>query len=152
MKRWLKQESGLSLMELLATIVISAILVSFIMGIFIFMQKKSDSQKDEIKGLSDITVALKSITKDIRYAEKSKDIVAEEDYLEINKADGKTVIYKRDNNILMKNNTNYIYDVEMFNIENNNGTVTIQIESKSGKTIGTEIVLRGGDENSEEDE
>lgn len=147
MKGWLRKESGLSLVELLATIVIAAILVSFIMSIFIFMQKKSDSQKDEVSGLSDITIALKSITKDIRYAD---DVEIGDSTLTIKQPD-KTVEYHLNSteHVLVKDNTNYIYDVQQFTAEMKESTVFISMTSKSGKTLDTEIVLRGGSESDE---
>ena len=164
MKRWLKKESGLSLMELLATIVIASILITFIMGIFIFMQKKSDSQKDEVKGLSDITIALKSITKDIRFAETGDDDESKKpvetsenepfNYLFIRTTDG-PVTYELKDDILMKNNSKYIYDVQKFEAipdTDNDNKIDIYIKSKSGKEVSTEIVLRGGATDDEPDE
>lgn len=145
MKRWLKKESGLSLMELLATIVIASILITFIMSLFVFIQNKSTSQKEEVSGLNDITLALKSITKDIRYAENveidnGKLIISFPEYEEP-KPD---VVYELKDNILMKDNTKYIYDVEKFHAEKVEKSITIEIKSKSGKERKTNIVLRGG--------
>lgn len=146
MKRWLKQESGLSLMELLATIVIASILITFIISLFVFIQSKSTSQKEEVSGLNDITLALKSITKDIRYAD---DVETGDNYLKIffpeSEEPKQDVIYELRDSILMKDNTKYIYNVKTFNTSREEKTITIEIKSKSGKGRNTEIVLRGGE-------
>src|SRR5690625_1050715 len=61
-----RNEKGLTLVELLAVFVISAIVILFIIGVHLFVQQQFKSQTDDALHLTDITIVAKEITKEIR--------------------------------------------------------------------------------------
>lgn len=67
-----KNERGLTLVELLATLVIGAMVASLIFGIHVMIQNQYRTQKAEIAYLLDVTTVAKAITKDIRLSEEAK--------------------------------------------------------------------------------
>src|SRR5690625_4315339 len=68
MNKHLSNERGLSLVELLATLAIGSLIVIFIMSVHILIQKQYSIQSKDIQHLTDITIAAKAITKDLRVA------------------------------------------------------------------------------------
>src|SRR5690625_5019013 len=70
MNRFIRNERGLTLVELLATLVISSLVITFIASILVMIQKQYSFQSEDIHRLTDITIVAKSITKDIRSADE----------------------------------------------------------------------------------
>jgi len=137
----LRNENGLSLAELLATLVVGSLIVVFIVSIHILIQKQYSSQSESAQQLTDVTIAVKAITKDIR----SLDI----DYKNRNSStitftNGTQYSLDENSNILKKNDVDYIYEIKNFNvdIDQNKKSVILKIESVSGKNIETEIIIR----------
>lgn len=138
-----RNEKGITLVELLAVFVISGIVVMLIIGVHIFTQKQFQTQTEDAQRLTDVTIAMKEITKDIRSRDvqfmESSDIP----YQELNFADGKT--YKLENDVLLKDNHPYIYYVKEFDIEFSKDSaddISIYIESITGQQIETTLVVR----------
>jgi len=132
-----RNEKGITLVELLAVFVISGIVVLLIIGIHIYTQKQFQTQSDQALKLTDVTIAMKEITKDIR----SKDIdYWDEDDQKLKFEDEK--YYQLIDETLFKNGSPYIYDIEVFHVEIVEDEVTIEIESESGQQLETTLVVR----------
>lgn len=137
--KFYRNEDGLSLAELLAATVITAIIVIFITSIIIFIQKQYDTQHEDVDNLTDIKIALKSITRDVRKADTVE--VPNEHTIKITKEE-ETVTYQLDakNNIL-KNGTVYIRDIKVFIVEKVGNKIELIISSGQQQE-STTIILR----------
>lgn len=143
MKKRLNNEHGLTLAELLATLVIGSLIIILIMSALVFVQKQFVSQKGSLQENTDISIALKSITRDARVATAFE--VPNDKTLIITKDSGATVTYSLKDTILQRDNVNYIFNVANFIVTNKGkNKFNVLIESKSRMNISTEIVLRGG--------
>lgn len=132
-------EKGLTVAELLATLVIASIIVLFISGIVMMIQKQYSTQKEEISHLSDVKIALKSITRDIRKADFVE--IPDEKTIVIIQ-DTETITYTLDNERnLLKNGSIYLYEVTDFQV--NGDQERIDITMKSGEQEeSTTVILR----------
>lgn len=138
----LKNEAGITLVELLATIVIVSLVVTFILGIQVMVQKQFKDKLRDTEQLTDVTIAMKAITKELRLAEEVT--IHADNHLKIRQPGDEMIEYSLQDDILKRNNEDYIYEMEGFFIEEiDSGKVYILLESKSGKKIDTKIVIRG---------
>lgn len=141
-----RNEKGISLVELLAVFVISGIVIMLIIAIFIFTQKQFQTQSEDAHHLTDITIAMKEITKDIRAYELNIPASPEKTQDEIVFIDGSNYkTYALDEEILLKNASPYIYDVKKFEVkfdENDHDIITINIESVTGQQLETTLMVR----------
>lgn len=150
MNKLFNNEDGVSLVELLATLVIGTFIMVFIISIHIFIQNQYKSQSAEVKQLTDITIAAKAITKDIRSA---NEILVSGDLKEITLIfKDETITYKFEKEQLRKNDVTYIYDLKNFEVEMKGSKISLEIKSKSGKKIETEILVREGDNEDDQPE
>jgi len=137
----LKNEKGMTLVEVLATLVIVSIVIIFLVGIQVVVQKQFKSQTTSTEQLTDITIAMKSITKELRLAEE---VSANESELLIQLAPDEQVSYVLQEDTLQRNDSDYIHEIKNFFVEKrDNNKVYISIESETGKQLETEIVGRG---------
>lgn len=148
MKKYLKDERGLSLTELLATIGIGSLVIILVMSTFIFVQKQYSSQTENVRHTTDISIALKSVTTDIRKGDSF--YINDDNSLTIETTDKEDIIYTLQDNILQKNGMNYIYDIRQFQVVKEQSKLKVFIESESGKNLETEIIQRGGSDEQEE--
>ncbi len=148
LKKLFRNEQGLSLAELLATLAIGSLFIILIMSIHILIQKQYNSQSEDIKRLTDVTIAVTSITKDIRAFDVTE---ISGDTITFESGDGElvTYVFNKDNKVLQKNDTNYIYEIKNFNVTQEDQRIILEIVSESGKEINTTIMLR---EETESDE
>lgn len=148
LKKLFRNEQGLSLAELLATLAIGSLFIILIMSIHILIQKQYNSQSEDIKRLTDVTIAVTSITKDIRAFDVTE---VSGDTITFESGDGElvTYVFNKDNKVLQKNDTNYIYEIKNFNVTQEDQRIILEIVSESGKEINTTIMLR---EETESDE
>src|SRR5699024_10480347 len=100
-------------------------------------QKQFQDQSDQALKLTDVTIAMKEITKDIR----SQDITEwyDED-LKLEFSSGK--YYQLIDDTLFKSGSPYIYDIEVFHVELDDDEITIEIKSESGQQIETTLMVR----------
>jgi prepilin-type N-terminal cleavage/methylation domain-containing protein len=141
MKKYIKNDNGLTLVELLAVLAIGSIILILISNVHLIGQKQYKSQSENANSLNDVTYAMKVITKEIRKAKNPQWINEHEIILdEIN--------YKFDNNekAIKKAGITLIADIEEFKVtkRTDKGWVIV-IKSIYGKKIKTEIVFRKGD-------
>src|SRR5690625_2774425 len=112
MKKLAKSEDGLSLVELLAVLAISSIILLFISTVHIFIQNQYNSQSTEVKELTDVTIAMRAITKDIRSANKIEESENPQEITIV--LDEGPVSYLFENETLKRNGAHYVYDLEDF--------------------------------------
>ncbi len=70
MKKWMLNDRGISLVELLAVLAIGSIILSLIIGIMVNGQKTYSQQTHSAEQLTELRYAIKVITKEVRSAEK----------------------------------------------------------------------------------
>lgn len=157
MKRRMNNEKGITLVELLAAIAISSIVAVFIIALYLSIQKQYTGQSEQIKNLTDITIAAKAITKDLRSAievdvDENNDkeifikIQIDEEEEEI------TYLFDDEENILRRNGAPYLYQLRDFKVEEENYKVSFEFKSETGKALKTDIVIREGQDDEEADE
>lgn len=145
MRKPLKNEKGLTLVEVLAVIVIGSIILLLILNTLIFGQKQYKEQSEKARSLYDVTYAAKVITKEIRKADKSKIQNMGSNKNHIKLADDIEYKYNSHNeSIDTKDGSTLVKGVGKFYIELEDDKVSIKIESLSNKIVETEIVLRRG--------
>lgn len=140
MKR-LQNEQGLTLAEVLAVFVIASIVIILVMNVFLFVQKQYQGQSEDAKQLTDVTIAIKSITRDIRMAEENEIKVEDKHTIKFTEREIEYV-WDEDSNILKKDDVNYIYEVENFSVQRFENRIELEITSLRDKSIKTEIVIR----------
>lgn len=70
MKKWMLNDRGISLVELLAVLAIGSIILSLVIGIMVNGQKTYSHQTHSAEQLTELRYAIKVITKEVRSAEK----------------------------------------------------------------------------------
>lgn len=121
------------------------------MSAFIFVQKQFTTQKGSLQENTDISIALKSITRDARAADVIT--IVDDKTIAFELSPDETVTYTLTDGIITKNNSNYIYDIDTFLVEKETSSkFKITIKGNSGKETSTQIVQRGGESNEENDE
>lgn len=130
----LRNHKGVTLAELLAVIALIGLIIGLIVGVQLYVQKQYRVQSEGSLQLTDITIAVKEITRDVR----SQDI--EEVYPEKIKFSENE--YELVDEILQKNGANYIFDVDHFFVQQTENSIILEIRSKLGKEIKTELTLR----------
>src|SRR5690625_2195112 len=90
----LRNESGRTLTELLAVIVISSIIIIMVTSIILMINKQHDHHSNEIKDLTNVSTVAQAITKDIRSADHVE--VPDENEIKIINGDHE-IIYKYTN-------------------------------------------------------
>lgn len=70
MKKWMLNDRGISLVELLAVLAIGSIILSLVIGIMVNGQKTYSQQTHSAEQLTELRYAIKVITKEVRSAEK----------------------------------------------------------------------------------
>lgn len=139
-------EKGITLVELLAVLAIGAFLILIVSNILSGVYKQYRVQEGEAGEIFDITYAAKVITRDFRMAEeivvdeRNKDID-----LKFTKPDSTEVIYSynSDEEIIYRNSTEFIRGINKFIVtDNKNNSFEIELKSKDGKVIKTQLVQR----------
>ena len=143
MKSFIRNEKGLTLVELLAVFAIGAIVLLFLTSIVTIIQQQYNEQSTQSESLFDVTYAAKVVTKDIRKAETVK--VANGDLL----LDESIVYhYNGQTKSIEKNGVPFVSDIKDFVAEknpDNNDQLKITIVSLSNKKVETTITIRKGD-------
>lgn len=155
LNKYLKNNRGITLVELLAVIVIGSILIILISNIHVFGHKQSNKQSEKSASLFDVSYAAKVITKEIRKAETVK---VEENILTLNQGKANQIIFKEQNKSLLMNNNPIVNEVSLFivqpktteqpngdeSIEHNKNILELTIKGKESKeAVTTEIFIRG---------
>ncbi|KGR91247.1 hypothetical protein CD30_07350 [Ureibacillus massiliensis 4400831 = CIP 108448 = CCUG 49529] len=137
MKSLLKNNKGLTLVELLAVIVISSIIMIVLFSIFLNGQNQAQTQRDKNLQLIDVAYVLKVLTREIRKTDivevqNNDTLIIDNDIYTFNSAD----------NTITKNGDVFQNNINQFQVNKVLNKITIQITSIDGITQKTEIVLR----------
>lgn len=143
-KKLLKNERGLTLIELLAVFVIGAIILLLVSNVMIGIQKQYKQQSADAESLFDVSYAVKVITKDFRMSEKV--ILQEGSYgdLTLMKPDNTEITYHYNEaeQVLYKNENPFIREVTDFTVAEKDGMYAISISNINGKSVETELIPR----------
>jgi prepilin-type N-terminal cleavage/methylation domain-containing protein len=144
----IKNNKGITLVEVLCVLSLLSIVLLLANSLHIFGQKQLTNQSDHIAHESDIRFAMNLITKDIRGADTTTgSITVTNNVLTVLK-NSNSYVYKLVNNNLTKNNNSIITGVQQFIITQNGNQIDLTITSdpaKDGKsiTLKTVIYIRG---------
>lgn len=148
MNKQLKEERGLTLIEVLAATVVGTIVILLIGNTLLFGLKQYKNQSEKAQDLTSVTIVAKAVTKDIRKA-MSVEIEDGDLILEIeDENENEKVIYKFDteNRIILKNEQDFYTGIELFKISMSNNKLNLIIKSKDKngipEEINTELYLR----------
>ncbi|MEK3995767.1 prepilin-type N-terminal cleavage/methylation domain-containing protein [Psychrobacillus sp. FSL K6-2365] len=147
-KQW-NNEKGITLVELLAAVVLASIVMLLVFSVLMSGTKQYKGQLEKNNQLTDISYALKMITKDIRKTKEPQIISVSE--IELN-----GINYSKVGNTITRNGDVIARNIEIFKVKDNYGTEHydeknikwfIEVKSLDQKeTKKTEIYLRKGDE------
>ncbi|MFJ7936427.1 prepilin-type N-terminal cleavage/methylation domain-containing protein [Sporosarcina sp. NPDC096371] len=146
MKKYLRNEKGLTLVEVLAVIIIGSIILLLISNVHVFGQKQYNSQSEKSRHLSDVTYAAKVITKEIRKADERGIVNVDEKGDHIKLTDRIEYKYNRAEKwIENKDKTIVVKDISKFEAKRTGSQVNLKIISETGEKVETKIILRKGD-------
>ncbi len=141
----MNNEKGITLVELLAAIVLASIVMLLVYNVLMAGTKQYKNQLEKNNQLTEISYALKMITKDIRKTEKPQIISSSQ--IKLN-----DVNYSKDGNTITRNGVVIASSIKRFQVTRDNIKWVIEIEStnqisgKTGKVEKTEIYLRNEDD------
>lgn len=135
----LRNEKGVTLVELLAVLALLGIVILLISNAHMFGQKQFVSQSAQIENESNVRYAMNVITKEVRRAEM---VTVLADTLQTNS----NTFELRGNN-LYKDGSVLIEGVEKFSVQENDGKITITIKSMPNEfekvaTLSTDLYIR----------
>lgn len=146
MRNITKNEKGLTLIELLATITILFIVSSLLYNIMLSGNKQNKEQVTESLQINDSAYILKQITKDIR---KTYNITKDPDhpdrYLFMDKESKQIVEYTYKNKELSRNNAIIAFHIDRFSILTDTTSATVRF-TMNDQTYETTLLFRRGDE------
>ncbi|RNF41273.1 prepilin-type N-terminal cleavage/methylation domain-containing protein [Planococcus salinus] len=142
----MESEKGITLVELLAALVISSIIVVLAMNIFSTGQNQYNSQNIKVEQLNDVRYALKVITKEIRQADK---VEIEDPHLKL--GTDSSVIFTFEDGEILHNGVPLLLGIQEFPFEKDekdNRILIIKVKSSEQKgkmqQLQTEIYIREG--------
>ena len=139
MKKHINSERGLTLVELLAAIAISSIILLLILNVHLLGQNQYKEQSTKAERLYDVAYVAKVVTKEIRKA-----VHAETDgnkNLILNKGLPNEIIFKEENNQILFNGSILAQGTVSFDKTGKKIKVTIESKDKK-KNVATEIYMR----------
>lgn len=136
-----KNQKGVTLIELLAAIALLSVVLLVANSIHLFGQKQMSDQTAEIQSQSNVRLAMDIITKRIRKA--STISVDNNGVLTLDNTD----VYKLDNNNLTQNSQPIINNLQKFNIQYDGSKITVTIADLPNTntpqtTLSTTIYIR----------
>lgn len=145
MIKQLKEERGLTLIEVLAATVIGSIVILLIGNALIFGLKQYKNQSEKAQDLTSVTIVAKAVTKDIRKA-TSVEVKDGDLILEIEDGIPDIYIFDEESKIIFKNEKELFTGIELFKISMSNNKLTLIIKGKdkngTPEEINTELYLR----------
>lgn len=138
MMKIVNNEKGVSLVEILAAIVITAIVITLIFNVQLSSSKQYDKQLNKNQQLNEVSYVLKVITKEMR---KTTDISSINDGIKIKNDEYK---FEVNTNSIIKNQKPFATNIGEFMVEYKDNSWNIKIKNLDGKTVETKIVVRSG--------
>lgn len=143
MKKWMLNDRGISLVELLAVLAIGSIILSLIIGIMVNGQKTYSQQTHSAEQLTELRYAIKVITKEVRSAEK---ITISENRLVVQS--GGRIVFELRNDQLWQDVSVLAERISGLNFEMEDRVLAISMETDgtTGKKqeVNVQIYLREG--------
>lgn len=133
----MKNEKGITLVELLAVLALMSLIIVLIGSVHIFGQKQFTKQTEQIDHQANVRLAMSTVMKEIRTV-GNQTISVEKDVLTIG-----TDVYKHENKQIKKNNVPIINNINKFVIEKEDEKITITITSiadQQGKTASVSSI------------
>lgn len=131
----IKNEEGITLIELLVSIAIFSVIVSLALSILLFGSRSFHKQTNETNDLLNIRNAIDHLTREIR---KSDHVDVRDGILTLNKTD----TYRLDNNRLMKNETVIIDHIDEFKVMKSGSMIDITLRGKEGEEVYSTLYIR----------
>ncbi|WP_419959141.1 prepilin-type N-terminal cleavage/methylation domain-containing protein [Psychrobacillus sp. BM2] len=142
-KKYINNEKGLTLVEMLAVIIIGAIIIVLVSNIHLFTQKQFKSQSEKTGQLYSVTYAAKVITKEIRKTDGSAIITNTTNNDKISITNEIEYSYDKVNkSIIAKNGTVLARNIKEFYVKKNGNEVILKIISVDNEKVNTKIILR----------
>lgn len=143
MKKWMLNDRGISLVELLAVLAIGSIILSLVIGIMVNGQKTYSQQTHSAEQLTELRYAIKVITKEVRSAEK---MTIAENRLVVQS--GGRIVFKLRNGQLWQDGSVLAERISGLNFEMEDRVLAISMETDgtTGKKqeVNVQIYLREG--------
>ena len=143
MKKWMLNDRGISLVELLAVLAIGSIILSLIIGIIVNGQKTYSQQTHSAEQLTELRYAIKVITKEVRSAEK---MTISENRLVVQS--GGRIVFELRNDQLWQDGSVLAERISGLNFEMEDRVLAISMETDgtTGKKqeVNVQIYLREG--------
>lgn len=143
MKQRMRNEKGITLIELLAVLAISSVILSLIIGVTVNGQKTYSQQANSAEQLAEIRYAVKVITKEVRKAERLK---VETNQLTI--FHETPLVFRLEDGQVLQNGSLLASGIDelIFAVDGSTLSISIATEETRGKQQDTlvEIFLRDG--------
>lgn len=139
----LKQE-GITLIETLAVVVISVIILISATTILTRSSSEHTKQTNNTEQLSEVRYVLKQITKDIRMSTKIEK--NESNYIFKSKDSSiiATYSFNETARIIKRNSTDLARNIQVFNIDIDSSKILIKVKALNQKEVQTELLFRSG--------
>ncbi|MTD29616.1 PilW family protein [Planomicrobium sp. YIM 101495] len=144
MNKYICNNKGITLVELLAVLVIGSIVMVLIMGIFSNGQKQYSIQTTHAEQLADVRYTAKVITKEIRQAERIKWTGTT-----MTIGNESPIVMTIGSDVILKGGQPFITHTKITGLRLDGSIITLTMESTSEemnkkKTIETQIYIREG--------
>ncbi|CAM5182922.1 hypothetical protein UACE39S_05322 [Ureibacillus acetophenoni] len=157
-KERLRNQNGLTLVEVLATLIISSIVVVILFSVFSGANKEYNKQTGVNQDLADVSYALNVLTNEIRLNENS--YISEDGSIVV---DDTTYRYDEESSTITKTKesetTVFMNNINDFIVSQNGHLINLSITANNEKTVSTSVatdtlvtVNPNPDENEQEDE
>lgn len=139
MMNFIKNDRGVTLLEVLLAVTIMSIILLLISNVQIFGQKEYVNQAKQINHQANIRLAVKAITKDIR---KTNAASVENGALKIG-----SNVYELSGTTIKKNGNKLIDHIKVFNVTKSGNQINVKIislEDQHGQSVSvtTDVFLR----------
>jgi prepilin-type N-terminal cleavage/methylation domain-containing protein len=140
MKAAIRNENGMTLVELLAVLALLSMVTLLISNTHIFGQKQFSSQSEQIQHESNVRYTMNVITKEIRTSPQS--ISVANNTIKIS-----NVVFKLQNTTLYKNDTVLEEGIEEFTVKKSGNEIMITIKSEPNQfektaSLSTNLYIR----------
>ncbi|MFD1708770.1 PilW family protein [Siminovitchia sediminis] len=141
MKKWVRNEKGITLVELLAALAIGAIVITIIGGIMTSVQKYYTEQAVQSKNLIDVTYAAKTITRDAR---KAADVSIDVGTVETLRLGSVTYTFLSSEEVIERNGVPIAKQIKEFHADYIDPQLSIEITGRNVKQWKSTITIRSG--------
>lgn len=137
----MKEEHGMTLIELLAVLALLSIIIALIGSAMVFGQKQYHSQKEIIDRQDEVRFIMSTLTKEIR-SHQASDIKVQADNLIVG-----TDVYQLEGSKFLKNDTVLSQQIAVFEVKKNEQRIDISVTSLTDqnyeqKQLSTVLYLR----------